>query len=226
MESLELLEKYKNLENDKEKEEFVKDLIYMVENLRDIGIFYRKRLKCYNKIKNLYLSYKNTVDYYKQRVEYIQDYLNKYTLSFFDETKQNIFNDKGYDCGGDGSCFTNIPGTYDLIKIRNNCDCQLVKCPNFILCQHFIIPFEEKNHYGLCYPCSIAYKLAGYGKGKLEIFETYECTSCKTNAKCIEQPQCEHILCMDCFRLTYNLGDNNCPICNISTYKVYENKIK
>ena len=97
----------------------------------------------------------NIVKYYIQRLEYIQEYLNKHTFIVLDESKQDSYRDKDYDCNGNGNCFDNIPGTYDYIKIRSNCECQLVKCPNYTSCLHYIVPFEDKNYYGFCYPCGI-----------------------------------------------------------------------
>ena len=58
----------------------------------------------------------------------------------------------------------------------------------------------------------------------MEIFENFICSSCNKNTTCIEQPHCEHILCMNCFEITYYVSDSCCPICNISTNEIYKNK--
>lgn len=152
-------------------------------------------------IENLISSYKNSEDYYIQRIKYIQEFLNNHTFKVFDKTQRDIFSSTNYNCYGNGECFSNIPGTYDFIKIRNNCNCQLVKCPNFILCQHYIIPFKEANYYGLCYPCSVKYKLCGIGKGTLKIFKSHKCDYCNKIEICVEHPECNDKLCMDCFKI-------------------------
>lgn len=152
-------------------------------------------------IERLISSYKRAEEYYIYRIKNIQEFLNKHTFKVFDNTQSNIFSNKGYDCTGNGNCFSNIPGTYDYIKVRNNCNCQLVKCPNFILCQHYIIPFEHANYYGLCYPCSIEYKLCGKGKGVLKTFESHKCNYCNKIEVCIEHPKCDNKLCYNCFKI-------------------------
>ena len=162
------------------------------------------------------------VKYHQQQLEYIEDFFHQYTFCIRGRTDREDY--KKIICNNDGSCFTDIAGTYRFLKFRDDCSCKLEKCPNYILCRKYIIPNEEKNHYGLCYPCSVAYKLVGNGKGELKVFDNYKCSACQNILKSIEQPHCDHILCFDCFRIAhFNPGDNECPICFISTQKVMAN---
>ena len=149
---------------------------------------------------------------------------NEFLLNCIKEyfAENNPYKDWKIKCDGSGKCFTNIPGTYIFHKFMNcKCNCELLKCPNFILCQNFVPKIILDEYDGLCYHCSIAYKPSKKNKGKLEVFNNKKCEKCNCNAQCIEQPFCEHILCLECFRLAhFKPGNDECPICEISRYKV------
>jgi hypothetical protein len=154
-----------------------------------------------------YEALKYSAEYNKYQLDCIKDY--------FIDNKIKINN--RFKCNGKGECYTNIPGTYILYKFSNNCDCKLKKCPNFILCETYVSEGSLDEYYGLCYQCSIAYKLCGKGKGILQVFDSKQCTNCNKNTKCIEQSYCDHILCLECFNLAHmKPGNDKCPICDIS----------
>ena len=89
-------------------------------------------------------------------------------------------------------------------------ECEGIKCKNYILCEE-ILPkwwFECKGHY-LCTNCDRMFgtwnsgENAHIGRGNLEISNNLECPICLEIKKCISQPRCEHIVCIDCFKRCY-----------------------
>ena len=84
-----------------------------------------------------------------------------------------------------------------------------IKCKNYELCES-VLPrwwFECKGNY-LCTNCHMLFgtwKFQGQeyktGKGILEISDNLECPIClEENKRGISQPNCEHTLCIDCFK--------------------------
>ena len=154
-----------------------------------------------------YESLKCSNEYDKYQLECVKTY--------FRENKIKI--DNTFQCDGTGRCYTNIPGTYIYYKFNNTCDCELKKCPNFILCETYVPEETLDCYYGLCYQCSIAYKLCGKGKGTLKVFENTKCAHCEKNTKCIEQSYCNDILCLECFKFAHmKPGNGECPVCKMS----------
>jgi hypothetical protein len=137
-----------------------------------------------------------------------------------------------YNCKNDslGKCFDNIPGTRFFYKRNSNCDCELIKCPNFILCKNEIPKQELNDYFNSCYHCSLSYNICNKGKEKLKTYEDYDCLKCNEKKLSIEQPYCEHILCLECFKIAhFKPGNDLCPICLIGkpiiitiNYKRYE----
>ena len=147
---------------------------------------------------------------------------NKYNIYLLDCIKEYFMNNKikinnKFNCSGNGECFNNIPGTDIFYKNKRcNKNCILKKCPNYILCKNYVPQILLDEYYDLCYNCSIAYKLCGKGKGKLETYNNYDCEKCKNKTLCIEQAYCDHILCIKCFKQAHHKpGNNKCPICGI-----------
>lgn len=87
-----------------------------------------------------------------------------------------------------------------------------IKCKNYELCK-CVLPkwwFECKGNY-LCSPCHMLFGTWGKshtGKGVLEISDNLDCPICLENKRSIEQPNCEHTLCIDCFKRCY-YGDDD-----------------
>jgi len=106
-----------------------------------------------------------------------------------------------------------------------------IKCKNYELCES-VLPkwwFECKGNY-LCSSCHMLFgtwKLHGQqyktGKGILEISDNLECPICLENKRGISQPNCEHTLCIDCFKRCHYGKDEEtdsdeenlrkCPLC-------------
>jgi hypothetical protein len=111
-----------------------------------------------------------------------------------------------------------------------------IKCKNYELCES-VLPkwwFECKGNY-LCSSCHMLFgtwKSQGQeyktGKGILEISDNLECPICLENKRGISQPNCEHTLCIDCFKRCHYDKDEedeedeedeneenlrNCPLC-------------
>lgn len=91
-----------------------------------------------------------------------------------------------------------------------------IKCKNYEICATLLPKwwFECKGHY-LCTNCDIKFgtwKFQGEeyktGKGKLDIIDNLECPICLEVKRSISQPNCEHTLCIECFKRCYYGNDN------------------
>ena len=90
-----------------------------------------------------------------------------------------------------------------------------IKCKNYELCE-CVLPkwwFECEGNY-LCMNCHMMFgtwgneKIGKTGKGILEISDNTECPICLEFKRSISQPNCEHTLCIKCFKRCY-YGDDN-----------------
>ena len=91
-----------------------------------------------------------------------------------------------------------------------------IKCKNYELCEA-VLPkwwFECKGNY-LCTNCHMLFgtwKFKGQeyktGKGILKITDNLYCPICLETKRSIEQPNCEHKVCIDCFKRCY-YGDDD-----------------
>lgn len=96
-----------------------------------------------------------------------------------------------------------------------------IKCKNYELCEA-VLPkwwFECKGNY-LCTNCHMMFGTWGKshtGKGILKISNDFECPICLENKRGISQPNCDHTLCIDCFKQChYYQNEENlkkCPLC-------------
>ena len=87
-----------------------------------------------------------------------------------------------------------------------------IKCKNYELCKSLLPKwwFECKGNY-LCIDCHMLFGTWGEGytgKGILEISDNLECPICLENKRSITQPNCEHTLCIKCFKRCYYGVDN------------------
>lgn len=87
-----------------------------------------------------------------------------------------------------------------------------IKCKNYELCKTLLPKwwFECKGNY-LCINCHMLFGTWGEshtGKGILEISDNLECSICLENKRSITQPNCEHTVCIKCFKRCY-YGDDN-----------------
>lgn len=104
-----------------------------------------------------------------------------------------------------------------------------IKCKNYELCET-VLPkwwFECKGNY-LCTNCHMLFGtwesqgMQYTGKGILEISDNLECPICLDKKRGISQPNCDHTLCINCFkRCHYGKGEEyeneenlrKCPLC-------------
>ena len=90
-----------------------------------------------------------------------------------------------------------------------------IKCKNYELCEA-VLPkwwFECKGNY-LCINCHMMFGTWGSGenshtgKGILEISDNVECPICYDVGRSISYPNCEHTVCIKCFKRCY-YGDDH-----------------
>ena len=87
-----------------------------------------------------------------------------------------------------------------------------IKCKNYELCE-CVLPkwwFECKENY-LCTGCHMMFGTWGEshtGKGILEISNNLECSICLENKRSTTYPNCEHTVCIECFKRCY-YGDDD-----------------
>ena len=93
-----------------------------------------------------------------------------------------------------------------------------IKCKNYELCDA-VLPkwwFECKGNY-LCTNCHMMFGTWGSGvnahtgKGTLDISDNLECPICFEVKRSISQPNCEHTICIDCFKRCYYGDTSNEP---------------
>ena len=92
-----------------------------------------------------------------------------------------------------------------------------IKCKNYELCEVFLPKwwFECNGNY-LCTNCHMMFgtwkneKMGVYktGKGALDMSDNIECSICLEVKRSISQPNCEHTLCIECFKRCY-YGDDD-----------------
>lgn len=97
------------------------------------------------------------------------------------------------ECNGDGFCLrqSDEPNGYEL----NNCphECKPVECPNFKVCGVINPKAILQCHKGTCFNCKLIF-------GKLTFHESVECPVCLDTKPGVKQPNCDHVVCLDCFK--------------------------
>lgn len=102
-------------------------------------------------------------------------------------------------CKGDGSCLEqttckNGYKKYDNVSCEHNC--QPIKCPNYLVCEHLRPQWFLWCHRGVCgTPCGVS-----FNNTHLQFFENTECPICFETITCVKQINCEHKICIDCFK--------------------------
>lgn len=94
-----------------------------------------------------------------------------------------------------------------------------IKCRNYEVCNE-ILPDWWKNCKGkwLCTNCDMMFGSWSYknssgenirknGKGILNFRDDEDCVICLETKRCVSQPNCDHFLCIDCFKRCY-YGDD------------------
>lgn len=112
-------------------------------------------------------------------------------------------------CNGRGECFAqNCVGVFDkLFDCEHNC--QLIKCPNFRICEKSLPQQFIDCYHGLCASCNVLFGPRRGGKGILEFKSNTECPIC-LEEKCdsVSFPKCSHFVCIDCFKRMWWLGED------------------
>ena len=88
-----------------------------------------------------------------------------------------------------------------------------IKCKNYEMCKGMFdyrmvgssygIP-GCKNYEYLCDSCYYRYGKWNGGKGELRRFDGLTCPVCLEINRCIEQPHCDHTICIQCFKNCYD----------------------
>lgn len=91
-----------------------------------------------------------------------------------------------------------------------------IKCKNYKICGE-ILPkwwYECKNNY-LCTNCHMLFGTWGndnHGKGELTFDCNLECPICLVSSECVTYPNCEHSVCIDCFKRCFYGSSQEEPI--------------
>jgi hypothetical protein len=99
-------------------------------------------------------------------------------------------------CRGDGSCLeqTDLHNGYkkneDMSCSHN---CQPMKCPNYLICGELMPQWVLCCHKGTSMSCAVSF-------GHLQFFENVECPICLDTKMCVKQKNCDHKICVDCFK--------------------------
>ena len=117
------------------------------------------------------------------------------------------------NCRGDGECLEQCNNGYIKSKnIKCNNNCIPVKCKNYIICgtefpEMYIGCWGGK---GCCLNCDIMFGSWGKGKGILKTNNNIECPICLEDEIIgIEQPNCDHCICISCFKKSYYCDNND-----------------
>lgn len=79
------------------------------------------------------------------------------------------------------------------------------RCKNFKLCR-WLIPFWKDR----CQKCNFKFKDWNGKSGEIEEYDSHICSICFKKTTCFEHQQCDHPICVDCFRIIYfdEIDDN------------------
>ena len=82
-----------------------------------------------------------------------------------------------------------------------------IKCKNYELCND-ILPkwwFDCKGNY-LCTDCDMIFV-----KSELTIIDNLECPICLEKKRSVTQPNCDHTICIECFKRCWNFNNEGHP---------------
>lgn len=104
------------------------------------------------------------------------------------------------DCNGDGFCLRqgDGPNGYEL----NDCPykCKPIECPNFRICGAILPKCITFCHKGTCGSCAYMIGRPPEYNGKLTFYDSVDCPICLENKPGVKQVNCEHTVCIDCFK--------------------------
>ena len=102
---------------------------------------------------------------------------------------------------------------YEFNNKGSDCQCENgIKCKNYKVCES-ILPdwwWECKEKY-LCTNCDILFGSWGdkKGKGELKFNNNIECPICYETNEGVTYPNCEHYICISCFKRNWYGNKNN-----------------
>lgn len=98
------------------------------------------------------------------------------------------------ECNGTGFCL--------LGDNSDSCPdkCVSVKCANFLVCDTILPKCITYVHKGTCMSCAYTFGKAPLWNGKLSFYESVECPICFEEKPGIKHPNCDHKVCIECFK--------------------------
>ena len=111
-------------------------------------------------------------------------------------------------CNGDGCCLTqtNDCNTYEKYpNVTCGYNCKAIPCPNVEICGQWGPKWYLRlRNSKVCLHCDM------YFTKKLDFVEDMECPMCFETTRCVVQPNCTHVTCVDCFKRCWN-GEMDTP---------------
>ena len=118
-------------------------------------------------------------------------------------------------CKGNGKCysFNELTCYYtknNSVTCKHNC--KIKKCPNYLVCGSIIPYYIYKKNNKMCTYCHNMFSKNSC-KGRLKFFDNKECPICLDETKCVSLPNCNHYICIDCFKRCFygDYSDNSEP---------------
>jgi len=98
------------------------------------------------------------------------------------------------DCNGHGYCLrqSDSPCTYETTNCPH--ECKPIKCPNFKVCEYIAPKWIFNTNKDTCLNCRLCFN------GKLTFYDSVECPVCLENKPGVKQINCDHKICIDCFK--------------------------
>ena len=104
------------------------------------------------------------------------------------------------ECCGNGNCL--LPNYYGYnCKLHCHYRCKPLRCPNYLICEQTFPLWVANCHNGTCSNCAIM-------NFKLKFKEDIECSICLETKIGVCNFNCEHYICIDCFKRC-NYGDDD-----------------
>ena len=114
------------------------------------------------------------------------------------------------DCTGRGDCLrqSDNENRYEL----NDCPhkCSPVKCHNFLVCDSIVPQWLLDCKRGTCTTCAYTFGRSPVYNGNLTFYDSVECPVCLEDKPGVKQVNCDHTVCIDCFKRCH-YGGNNIP---------------
>ena len=99
-------------------------------------------------------------------------------------------------CEGNGECLNQVD-YHKYEKYDNficNYNCIPMKCPNYLICKNISPKWVYDNNKNTCINCAISFGILIFSIDKKE------CPICLENKYAVKNINCNHTICVDCFR--------------------------